>query len=145
MAGNDTKALLFKMRLDIKQKCRPELCHFHFSWTGSETQTESKSKIFFLVFKFHQMDRFCSILNLRPSPLKTSPKSLLFGSTDRGFRPSPTDSFSARLHDENPLYVQRFKRKKTVQIPTLCFNNSCTVLLIWKTRGEVTSSLVAVK
>lgn len=36
------------------------------------------------------------------------------------------------------------KRKKTVQITILCFTTALQVLLIWKTRGEVTDSLVAV-
>lgn len=90
------KALFFECRLDMKQKCRPELCPFHLA---GQTQTESCPRLIFLnstrwIFFFF----FLSDSRLHPF-IWNQPQ----GSE---FRSSPTDSFTPQFNHKTLVYTR---------------------------------------
>lgn len=62
------------MRLNINQKCRPELCHFHFSRTGSKTWTEPGPRSSFIFQIPPEGSFFCLIRGFSSVYLKPTPR-----------------------------------------------------------------------
>ncbi len=124
----------------MKQKCRPELRPFYFSRTGSKTQTEPRPRLLF--FKFHQMDPFCPILGFVYF-FETGPRSLLFGCMEVRLG---WVQLIPLIHNfiTTTVYIHSSKREENSANTNIVLHSSFTILLTWKTRGEVADSLVAV-